>query len=64
MNLVPSHESGYVLKNEKGARVAIIMGTEIYTLVPESGEGIAELFNGASALALVPNTLSKQSKES
>lgn len=64
MSLIPSHESGYVLKDEKGTRVAIIMDKDIYTLVPESGEGIAELFNGGSALALVPNRLSRQSKGS
>lgn len=51
--LTPSPLNVFQLSDEKGERVAIIVGSDIYTLNKISGEEIAELFNGGDALPIM-----------
>lgn len=53
MKLTPTPLNVFQLSDDKGARVAIICGSDIYTLNKISGEEIAELFNGGDALPIM-----------
>lgn len=59
MNITPTADSVYFLLSEKGERVAIIKGKDIYALVPLSGEEIAELFNNGDALPLIQSEMKR-----
>jgi hypothetical protein len=50
----PSRENVYILTNDDGERVAIIINRKIYSLTELGDEDIAELFNGG-VLPIVPS---------
>ena len=62
MTLAPTRENVHLLSDEKGVRIAVIIGKDIYTLVPCAGEEIAELFAGG-VLPMVQNELKSRMEE-